>query len=65
MSNEKQSSQKPFDRYDFAEVVDGIFKESGSLQDMVARYIQMKKDLDCIFQQNVALKGCDEDENHS
>ena len=45
------------DRYDFATVVDEVFKESNSIEDMVARYVQMKKDLDCIFRQNVALKG--------
>ena len=45
------------DRYDFASVVDDIFKECNSVEDMVARYIQMKKDLDNIFQQNIALKG--------
>lgn len=50
------------DRYDFANVVDSIFKESGSLHDMVARYVQMKKDLDNLFQQNIALKGGEEKE---
>ena len=53
------------DRYDFMSVCDDIFKESGSLLDMVARYIQMKKDLDSIFRQNVALIGGDDNENHS
>ena len=53
------------DRYDFMSVCDNIFKESGSLQDMVARYIQMKKDLDSIFRQNVALIGGDDNENRS
>lgn len=50
------------DRYDFANVVDGIFKESGSLHDMVARYVQMKKDLDNLFRQNIALKSDEEKE---
>ena len=45
------------DRYDFATVVDEIFKESESIEAMVARYVQMKKDLDSIFRQNIALKG--------
>ena len=45
------------DRYEFMSVVDDIFKEAGSLQDMVAKYIQIKKDLDNIFKQNIASKG--------
>lgn len=45
------------DRYDFASVVDDIFKECNSVEDIVARYIQMKKDLDIIAMQNVILKG--------
>ena len=45
------------DRYDFASVVDDIFKECNSIEDMVARYIQMKEDMDNLFRQNVALKG--------
>lgn len=45
------------DRYDFASVVDDIFKECNSVEDMVARYIQMRKDLDNILQQNIVLKG--------
>lgn len=48
------------DRYDFMSVVDDIFKEANSLQGMVSMYVQMKKDLDSIFQQNVALKGGDD-----
>lgn len=45
------------DRYEFASVVDDVFKECNSVEDMVARYVQMKKDLDNLFRQNVALKG--------
>lgn len=45
------------DRYDFASVVDDIFKECDTIEDMVARYVQMKKDMDNLFRQNVALKG--------
>ena len=45
------------DRYDFASVVDEIFKESGSIEDMVSRYTQMRKDLEDLFRLNVALKG--------
>ena len=45
------------DKYDFMSTVDEIFKESTSMEDMVSRYVQMKKDLDGIFRQNVALKS--------
>ena len=45
------------DRYDFATVVDAVFKECNSVEDMVSRYTQMRKDLDNLFRQNVALKG--------
>lgn len=45
------------DRYDFASVVDDIFKECNSVEDMVSRYTQMRKDLDGLFRQNIALKG--------
>ena len=44
-------------RYDFASVVDDVFKEYKSVEDMVARYVQMKKDLDDLFRQNIAVKG--------
>lgn len=45
------------DRYDFASVVDDTFKECNSVEDMVSRYTQMRKDLDDLFRQNIALKG--------
>jgi len=45
------------DRYDFMSMVDDIFKECDSVEDIANRYIQMKKDLDSLFQQNIALKG--------
>jgi hypothetical protein len=44
------------DRYDFISLVDEIFKESLSIEDTVSRYVQMKKDLDETFRQNIALK---------
>ena len=50
-----------FDRYDFSTVVDGVFKECSSVEDIVSRYTQMRKDLDDLFRQNVALKGADDD----
>ena len=45
------------DRYDFASVVDDIFKECNSVEDMVSRYTQMRQDLDDLFRQNVVVKG--------
>lgn len=45
------------DRYDFASVVDDIFKECDSIEDMSIRYTQMLNDLKNLFRQNVALKG--------
>lgn len=45
------------DRYDFASVVDDIFKECNSVEEVCNRYVQLKKDLDNLFQQNIALKG--------
>lgn len=45
------------DRYDFASVVDDIFKECDSVEDIVSRYMQMRKDLDNLYCQNIALKG--------
>lgn len=50
------------DRYDFMSIVDEIFKECNSVEDMVSRYTQMRKDLDEVFRQNVALK-CVESED--
>lgn len=47
------------DRYDFMSVIDDIFKECNTMEDMVARYTQMKKDLDSLYEQNVTLKGGD------
>jgi hypothetical protein len=45
------------DRYDFMSMVDDIFKECTSVEEMCNRYVQLKKDLDSIFQQNISLKG--------
>ncbi len=51
-----QHGQGKADRYDFATVVDQIFKESISTEDAVAKYTQMRSDLDDLFRQNIALK---------
>jgi hypothetical protein len=44
------------DRYDFMSLVDDIFKECDSLEDLANRYVQMKKDLDSLYLQNLDLK---------
>lgn len=43
------------DRYEFACTVDDIFKACKSAEEVCNRYIQLKKDLDNLFQQNLAL----------
>jgi hypothetical protein len=44
------------DRYDFMSLVDDIFKECQTLEDVANRYVQMKKDLDSLYLQNLDLK---------
>lgn len=44
------------DRYDFMSVVDDMFKECGSIEEVAIRYVQMKKDLDSLYLQNIALR---------
>jgi hypothetical protein len=44
------------DRYDFMSIVDDIFKECETTEEVAIRYVQMKKDLDSIYVQNVALR---------
>lgn len=48
------------DRYDFMSMVDDIFKECDSIEELANRYVQMKKDLDSIYLQNVALRQAEE-----
>lgn len=45
------------DRYDFMSVVDDIFKECNSIEELANRYVQMKKDLDSLYLQNITLRG--------
>lgn len=45
------------DRYDFMCVVDDTFKECKTPEELANRYAQMKKDLDNIYLQNIALRG--------
>lgn len=49
------------DRYDFMSVVDDMFKECESIEELANRYVQMKKDLDNMYTQNIALRGDKED----
>jgi hypothetical protein len=37
-------------------IVDDIFKECDSVEELANRYIQMKKDLDSIYIQNITLR---------
>ena len=50
------------DKYDFASVVDDAFKECISVEQMCARYVQLKNYLDSLFRQNVALMSMKEGE---
>ena len=50
------------DRYEFASVVDDIFKKCKTIDEMCVCFVQLKKDLNCLFQQNVALKSTEEGE---
>lgn len=45
------------DRYDFISMVDDMFKECESTEELANRYAQMKKDLDSMYVQNIALRG--------
>lgn len=45
------------DRYDFMSMVDDMFKECESVEEAANRYVQMKKDLDGLYLQNIALRG--------
>jgi hypothetical protein len=44
------------DRYDFMSMVDDMFKECNSMEELANRYVQMKKDLDSLYLQNLDLK---------
>jgi hypothetical protein len=44
------------DRYDFMSMVDDMFKECNSIEEVAIRYAQMKKDLDSLYLQNLDLK---------
>jgi hypothetical protein len=48
------------DRYDFMSLVDDIFKECSTVEDVANRYVQMKKDLDSLYVQNIALRQAEE-----
>lgn len=44
------------DRYDFMSIVDDMFKECESTEEIAIRYVQMKKDLDSMYVQNITLR---------
>ena len=48
------------DRYEFASITDDIFKSCRTIEDMCRVYVQLKKDLNGLFQQNIALKSVEE-----
>jgi hypothetical protein len=43
------------DRYDFMSMVDDLFKECNSTEELANRYAQIRKDLDSMYVQNIAL----------
>lgn len=43
------------DRYDFASVVDDIFKECKTIEELCNRYVTLKNDLDNLYRQNMTL----------
>jgi plasmid replication initiation protein len=43
------------DRYDFASVVDDIFKECKTIEGLCSRHAQLKCDLENLFRQNISL----------
>jgi hypothetical protein len=44
------------DRYDFMSMVDDMFKECKTVEEIAIRYAQMRKDLDSMYTQNIALR---------
>ena len=44
------------DRYDFMSLIDDMFKECESVEEVANRYVQMKKDLDSMYVQNITLR---------
>ena len=50
------------DRYEFACVVDDIFKECKTIEEVCGRYTTLKEDLDNLFRQNVSLFTVEESE---
>ena len=53
--NQEKERSPAMDRYDFASVVDDTFKECSTVQEATQRYEQMRKDLETLFRQNIAL----------
>lgn len=43
------------DRYSFAYVVDEVFKECKTIEELCTRYVKLKDDLENLFKQNMTL----------
>ncbi len=52
------------DKYDFACVVDDIFKECKTMSDVNFRFIEMQNILKNLFNQNIALKVAEDKERN-
>ena len=52
------------DKYDFACVVDDIFKECKTMSDVNFRFIEMQNILKNLFNQNIALKVTEDKERN-
>lgn len=50
---------KMMDRYEFMSMVDDMFKECNTEEEIRDRHVQLRTDLYDIFRQNLALKGCE------
>lgn len=53
------------DYYNFISIVDDIFKECNSVEEMCARYVKLKESLDCAYKQNLVLKKVAKDSTFS
>lgn len=52
------------DKYDFACMVDGIFKECKTISDVNFRFIEMQNALTYLFNQNIDLKVTEDKERN-
>ena len=52
------------DKYDFASIVDDIFKECKTMSDVNFTFIEMQNILKNLFNQNIALKVAEDKERN-